>query len=62
MNICLESNETNQIKKKCYQLVRVGLKSLHDDVISTLDDFFDPWDLSTATQMGEVCGPEEPLS
>ena len=31
-----------------------GLKSAYDDVISTTDDFFDQWDLSTATPMEDA--------
>ena len=33
------------------------LKSLYDDIISAVDDFFDQWDLSTATPMKEECEP-----
>ena len=31
-----------------------GLKSSYDDVISAVDDFFDQWDPSSATQLEEV--------
>ena len=35
-----------------------GLKRYYDDIISTIDYFFDKWDPSPATQMEEVCGPQ----
>ena len=35
-----------------------GLLSSYDDVISAADDFFDQWDLGTAKQKEDVCGPE----
>ena len=34
----------------------VGLKSTYNDVISSVEDFFDQLDPSTATQMEEACG------
>ena len=33
-----------------------GLKSSYEHVIFAVDDFFYPWDPSTATLLEEVCG------
>ena len=38
-----------------------GLKSSYDDIISVVDDFFDQWDPSTATQIEEICGRQRGL-
>ena len=44
------------ITKDNNQLYKGGLKSLYDNVISVVDDFFDQWDPSAATQIKVVCG------
>ena len=31
-------------------------KSLYDDVIFAVDDFFDQWDPNTSTKTEEMCG------
>ena len=38
-----------------------GQKSSYDDVIPAVDDFFYQWDLSNATPIEEVCGPQKEL-
>ena len=40
-----------------YIIYEGGLKSSYDEVISSVDNFFDQWDPSTATLMEEVPGP-----
>ena len=37
------------------------LKSAYEDIISAVDDVFYHWDISTATLMEEVCGPQGEL-
>ena len=37
------------------------LKSLYEDVIFPVDDFFDQWDPSAATSIEEICDLQELL-
>ena len=36
-----------------------GMKILYDDIISTVDDFFEKWDPSTATLIEKMCRPQK---